>query len=206
MGRREGEPRDAWELFRRRRMPQLNEPIGLGEWERPQQNTIHNSEDRRVGADPEREDHNRREREPWCFQQQTTTVFEIVPETRHCRSKLESSGSPAPRLAHCTRSRFASSLRSVRNVLESSGSLAPRLAHFTLLALRQLAPFRSQSSRNLTKESTEKKCTAGTTRLTRPPAQKLRYLTERRAGTMEELCGWVKGCSDSDGPYRLRAG
>src|SRR3954467_271648 len=158
-------------------MPHRTEPIGLGEWERPQQNTIHNSEDRRVGADPEREDHNRREREPWRFQQQTTTVFEIVPETGHCRSRLESSGSPAPRLAHCT-----------------------------LLALRQLAPFRSQSSRNLTKESTEKKCTAGTTRLTRPPAQKLRYLTERRAGTMEELCGWVKGCSDSDGPYRLRAG
>src|SRR4051794_19986639 len=88
-------------------MPQLNEPIGLGEWERPQQNTIHNSEDRRVGADPQREDHNGREREPWRFQQQTTTVFEIVPETGHNCSKFESSGSPAPRLAHCTRARVA---------------------------------------------------------------------------------------------------
>jgi len=47
----------------RRRVPDANELVGMVEWERLEQHTLDDAEDRRVGADAQREGEHRDERE-----------------------------------------------------------------------------------------------------------------------------------------------
>jgi len=70
-------------LFLGRRVPQLHEPVWLRVREWAQQDAVHDAEDCRVRADAKGEHDDRRQREAWCLQQQSTSMFEIVPETGH---------------------------------------------------------------------------------------------------------------------------
>jgi hypothetical protein len=60
-----------------------DEAVGGRERQRPQQNAIHNAEDRRVGPDAERERKHSHSGEAWVLQKHPAGVAEVLKENSH---------------------------------------------------------------------------------------------------------------------------
>ena len=63
------------------------EPLGRGERERLQQHGVHDAEQRRIGADPERQRDEREQREPGRVRQPSKRVTQVLDEVGHGASR-----------------------------------------------------------------------------------------------------------------------